>query len=135
MLVSENAEIVPVKKIALEIGDIIPHKKFAVNIAEWPFNFSFIPLLLFRDNIESRFLCVGIVLYDADRCFGRRFFGSYYYHDIGCIYPERAYDRQEGCGCIYGAFGSFNAYFERSGYCFGRAFGWPGYGRLVLFGR
>ena len=48
MLVSENAEIVPVKKIALEIGDIIPHKKFAVNIAEWPFNFSFIPLLLFR---------------------------------------------------------------------------------------
>ena len=42
MLVSENAEIVPVKKIALEIGDIIPHKKFAVNIAEWPFNFSFI---------------------------------------------------------------------------------------------
>ncbi len=97
-------------------------------------------LLLFRsifvrDNIESGFLCVGIVLYDADRCFGRRFFGSYYYHDIGCIYPERAYDRQEGCGCIYGAFGSFNAYFERSGHCFGRAFGWPGYGRLVLFGR
>jgi len=37
MLVSENAEIVPVKKIALEIGDIIPHKKFAVNIAELAF--------------------------------------------------------------------------------------------------
>ena len=42
MLVNEKAETMPVKKIDLDIGDMIPHRKFAANIAEWPFNFSFI---------------------------------------------------------------------------------------------
>lgn len=53
MLVNEKADMTPVKKIDLEIGDMIPHRKFAVNMAEWPFNLSFISHYFGRKSTKS----------------------------------------------------------------------------------